>query len=582
MTDRARTSTAARRDRALIAVILVAVLVPFVIADIRIVLIKGGYATVGDISNIELRVRDVLTRHTPLVGPYSRYGWNHPGPALYYVLAIPYWLSGRHSSGLAIGALAVNAAACVGVVLLARRRAGIALAAAAGLVMLVFVHAFGFAAAASSWNPTLPVIPLVLFCMLAWSVAVGDSALLACMIFVGSFVAQSHIGLVFVVVAVGGYAGIAFAIRHRRGTARVTRRQAIAAIAVAAAMWFAPLLDAALHQGGNVRALFDYFTQSHAHIGMSEAWRIVAGELSTNAQWLRGYADNIFTGEPTSVLHARLPSVAALVVVAVVLMYALRRRNASRDALLLAVVALVASLFAVASIEGVAYDYLSTWVSAVAVFAVVALAAALLMSVPLAPRLLAAIATVCVVAVVVASAYDVHESLTFPDPSDAGSHLVARAAHDLTKMTILRGRTVIVDSAPDLGSAEASSGLMLRLARAGIKVGVPAGAGYVYGRQRIDTDPDAALLLGMSVVSLTTQVPHPRRGMRLLLRETEVSPARQLRYERFLTEVQKLAKQNRYAEIRRLTPVPPGGSILTIWEVTDHRLPAQGALRARS
>ena len=79
------------------------------IAGIRVLLIKHGYATASDISIIELHVRDVFTRHTPLVGPYSRFGWNHPGPALYYVLAIPYWLSGRSSSGLALGALAVNA-----------------------------------------------------------------------------------------------------------------------------------------------------------------------------------------------------------------------------------------------------------------------------------------------------------------------------------------------------------------------------------------------------------------------------------------------------------------------------------------
>ncbi|HEY1739363.1 MAG TPA: hypothetical protein VGI86_11660, partial [Acidimicrobiia bacterium] len=345
----------------LVAVILVAMVLPFVIAGIRVLLIKGGYAVAGDISIIELRVRDVFTRHTPLVGPYSRFGWNHPGPALYYVLAIPYWLSGRNSSGLALGALAVNAAACVGVVLIARRRAGVALAAVAGLVMLVFVHAFGFAAATSSWNPTLPVISLVLFCMLAWSVAVGDTALLACMVFVGSFVAQSHIGLVFVVVAVGAFAGISLAVRHRRGTARVSRRQAIATIVVAALMWFGPLLDAAIHDGGNIRSLFDYFTKSHRQIGFSEAWRIVSGELSTSAQWLRGYSRDIFTGEPTSVLHTSFPLILVFVLVAVALVYGLRRRNASREALLVAVVAIVVALLSVASIEGVAYDYLSTW-----------------------------------------------------------------------------------------------------------------------------------------------------------------------------------------------------------------------------
>ena len=62
-----------------------------------------------------------------------------------------------------------------------------------------------------------------------------------------------------------------------------------------------------------------------------------------------------------------------------------------------------------------------------------------------------------------ASAFDVHESLTFRDPSDANAHLVAQAARDLTGMRELRGRTVMVASAPDLVSAGASAGLLLRL-----------------------------------------------------------------------------------------------------------------------
>jgi hypothetical protein len=149
-------------------------------------------------------------------------------------------------------------------------------------------------------------------------------------------------------------------------------------------------------------------------------------------------------------------------------------------------------------------------------------------------------------------------------------------------MPELHGKTVMLASAPDLISAGASSGLMLRLVRAGIKVGVPAGVGYVYGRQRIDTDPSAALLLGVSVTALTTQVPLARPGMRLLVRETEVSAAQQRGYERFLAAVRRLAQQKRYDEIRRLKPVLPGGFILTVWELSDHKLAAEGALTQRS
>src|SRR5690242_12647411 len=54
----------------------------------------------GDWAMIELRTLDVGTGHTPLVGPYSRYSWNHPGPLLFWLLAIPYRLTGSNPSGL--------------------------------------------------------------------------------------------------------------------------------------------------------------------------------------------------------------------------------------------------------------------------------------------------------------------------------------------------------------------------------------------------------------------------------------------------------------------------------------------------
>ena len=45
-----------------------------------------AYLPLGDEANIDLRVRDVFTGDTPLVGAYSR-GFSHPGPLLFWLLA---------------------------------------------------------------------------------------------------------------------------------------------------------------------------------------------------------------------------------------------------------------------------------------------------------------------------------------------------------------------------------------------------------------------------------------------------------------------------------------------------------------
>ena len=53
-----------------------------------------SYTPVSDIAPIDLRVRDVWSSHVPLVGAYSR-GWNHPGPLMLWLLAIPSGLAAQ-------------------------------------------------------------------------------------------------------------------------------------------------------------------------------------------------------------------------------------------------------------------------------------------------------------------------------------------------------------------------------------------------------------------------------------------------------------------------------------------------------
>jgi hypothetical protein len=85
-------------DRRLLSVVAGVLIVPAAVLLVRV--IHSGWLSSSDWADIELRTRDVGTVHTPLVGAYSRYGWNHPGPLLFYVLALPYRvLAARASRG---------------------------------------------------------------------------------------------------------------------------------------------------------------------------------------------------------------------------------------------------------------------------------------------------------------------------------------------------------------------------------------------------------------------------------------------------------------------------------------------------
>ena len=56
-----------------------------------------------DYAYTELLTRDV-GHHPVLTGLYSRTDWNHPGPTLFYLLALPYRLTGSASIGIHVSA----------------------------------------------------------------------------------------------------------------------------------------------------------------------------------------------------------------------------------------------------------------------------------------------------------------------------------------------------------------------------------------------------------------------------------------------------------------------------------------------
>ena len=94
----------------------------------------GTWHATGDYAVIQLRTLDVGSRHTPLVGPYSRYGWSHPGPALFYALAPVLRLFTGHDIGVLAGAIVINGLALVCIVFFAWRRRD-----AAALIMVLLL-----------------------------------------------------------------------------------------------------------------------------------------------------------------------------------------------------------------------------------------------------------------------------------------------------------------------------------------------------------------------------------------------------------------------------------------------------------
>ena len=182
------------RDRGWTVGFAALLVLPLVVSAVYLWFAVGSaYYPNSDWALFELHTRDVL-HHLMFVGPYSRYGWNHPGPLLFYVLAIPYKLLGSRSISMHITALIVNGATIVAIGWVVPGRGRLPMVVATLVPVALLTHAIGADILRNPWNPYLPVIPLLLLLLLCWSVAVGDLWMLPIAIAVASFAIQSHVG----------------------------------------------------------------------------------------------------------------------------------------------------------------------------------------------------------------------------------------------------------------------------------------------------------------------------------------------------------------------------------------------------
>jgi hypothetical protein len=230
-TDPPDAGTRARRRPDPVALAAAAlVLIPSIVAAVSA--LRHPWIPTNDWALLELRVREVGTGDTPLLGPWSRFGWKHPGPLMFYVLALPYRLVPA-DHGLLFATACVNLAATIGFALVVlrypRTRAVVALF---GLAMLQ--RGMGIDQLSDPWNPTILIVPFALYLVLCLEITTGRGRWpVPVAAGVATFVVQSHVGLAQPVLLLGA---VAFALRWylaRRDTADARAAAAAASTATA-------------------------------------------------------------------------------------------------------------------------------------------------------------------------------------------------------------------------------------------------------------------------------------------------------------------------------------------------------------
>jgi hypothetical protein len=279
--SRATTTSSARWAVAGFAVLAV--------VPLAVVVLVRGLTPVSDWASIELYVRDVGTRATPLWGAWSRYGWNHPGPLLFLLLAIPYRLSGGDPAILRSAAVTIAVGSLVACGWLLRRRSLAALVLGVPLLVLS-LGSLPRVSITDYWNPTVAFLPFALVLIAAWSTLDGDRTGFVVLLVAWSFVAQCHLtyGLVTspaLLLAAGLWAWHRH--RRRRSGAPPDRLTWWASLAFLV-LWVPPLLDTVLHWPGNLGAIVEWSWRSNEPTaGVRTSLRLLGRATALDGAWWR-------------------------------------------------------------------------------------------------------------------------------------------------------------------------------------------------------------------------------------------------------------------------------------------------------
>lgn len=344
-----------------------------------------SWIPVLDLAMTELRVRDVGTRQTPLIGLPGRIGpidaqGSHPGPLSFWALAPTYRALGSSAWSMLVGTVLLHAVAVGAALTMARRAGGDRLMAVVGALTAVLVAAYGISALSEPWNPYLPLTWWLAFLLACACLVRGDPAGLPVAVIAGSFAAQTHVPYLLTTLVLGVTAVSIWAWRHRLPASRPrVGKWVVASLLLGVALWIPPTVDQLREEPGNYQTLIDHFAtppEDESVVGLGEAtgevlqrldvWHLVVDGATEPGILVPGSRDR-----PPSAVRGAI-ALAAWVAAAA---WAIARRDRRSTALHLVVgIGLVVAVASVSRIFGFVWYYLMLWIWGLA--AVMALAIA--------------------------------------------------------------------------------------------------------------------------------------------------------------------------------------------------------------
>lgn len=238
-------------------------------------------AVEGDLAMLDISTRN-LAEGRSLLGPYSRFGFNHPGPA-YLFLRMPLFLITGGSGSAPYITVPLIIAVCLAVAfILVGRFCGATVSIVFCVLMLLYLMRTSPVVWLRDWNPFMIIFPFLLFVLACAAVASGRTIWFPAAVICGSLVAQTHLGGLPVVLALLLCilpVSVLFArVRPWRGI-RVGR-PIVAGLILGVALWLPVIVQELAPGEGNMTRILRFMAENPSGVGLKTALREWSGSLT--------------------------------------------------------------------------------------------------------------------------------------------------------------------------------------------------------------------------------------------------------------------------------------------------------------
>jgi hypothetical protein len=318
----------------------------------------------GDLALELLRSRDVWG-HTPFVGPFSRYGWSHPGPALFFIFSIPAHFPINPSLAVSLFSLILKWAPLTMALIIILRKLG----KTSAIVFAAFANLFLIHHRDEIWTIWNPTVGLCLFVLLVIVVSAqpDKSFTLFLSLCAGSILIQSHIGFAIPVAVLICLAWWKYFLAQRKGDHPRWIRHLVVTGSLTFLLWLPPVLDS-ITGSGNLQDVFRFFVSTNSgvseSVGVKSALEIVSNQLIPFSAW-NGRSDLSVGGMASSASVGWLAGIAFLFFF---LWKITKSPTTAKFRFPLTVVGLlvIVSVPTIAQSSSPAYPYLFGWITAIA------------------------------------------------------------------------------------------------------------------------------------------------------------------------------------------------------------------------